>query len=306
MNATTDNLKLRRIGVYALMVCIGLFGCTSIIVFTIGLDEKWNLKRWIGLNALFWSLFFLSLILFDVGRRKWYGGAYKKMVVKEAAKGVVDSATYFGKKGLQKKYVIGTGQIMVGDTYRSEDLVEGMYHGISFRRADVYTAFCGKRWVRVLFQGAWYILSFKKQFPDVQIISRDFRNEVPKGNDLLTAQEYMVHKFETGWERFDANYRCICRDVEQTKRFLTPQLAEAMLAIKDELFCPVMLGVSDNRMNLILWTSRNHMEPPFFGKIDPKEEIEQTAAELGTARRLIDALGIEKVVSEEENGLWQL
>ncbi|MBO7631464.1 MAG: hypothetical protein J6S78_03945 [Lachnospiraceae bacterium] len=45
MNATTDNLKLRRIGVYALMVCIGLFGCTSIIVFTIGLVEKWNLKR---------------------------------------------------------------------------------------------------------------------------------------------------------------------------------------------------------------------------------------------------------------------
>ena len=137
--------------------------------------------------GILWWRFYVNL--------KSYKEMYKELVVKKAAEGMFDNFQYSPKVGFDREEIRETGIMNMGNRYNSEDMVDGSYKGVTFRRADMYIAEhhqSGKNSYTIVFlRGTWLSFTYNKRFlTDVQIMSNDFHHGRPpsqirdRGHDL--------------------------------------------------------------------------------------------------------------------------
>ena len=235
------------------------------------------------------------------GRLKDYAKSYKSAVVDRAAQGLFDSYRYEPEKGYDKDEITETGLMSMGNIYKSEDMLEGSYKGVDFRRADAYIAqlySTGKSsYVIVFLQGTWLTFTYNKEFSsDLQIRTNRFNFANTKTGRLFNSEDERRHTFETENMEFNKVFRCTCQNDSEAFYLLTPQMMQMLLQLHDEFGCEFMLGFVRNRLHFAINSGKNNMEPPVFSSTSLEYETEKVRKELKIITNIVDTLAIDRQI----------
>lgn len=246
--------------------------------------------------GIFWVLFCRC--------NKAYRKAYKSVVVDQAAQGMFDRYLYSPEAGFSSDEIRATGIMNMGNRYNSEDLIEGTYKGVSFKRADMYIAHYhsnGKSSYTVVYlRGTWLTFTYNKNFiSDLQIMSKGFGYSNKKTSRLFTLKEERRHKFETENEEFNAQFTCTCQNDAEAFYLLTPHVMQMLMLLKTEFGCEFMVGFVQNRLHFAINSGNNNMEPPLFSSTSKEAEVEKTRRELKIITNIVDSLAIDRKIFAE-------
>ena len=241
--------------------------------------------------GILWWRFYVNL--------KSYKAMYKEVVVAKAAEGMFENFQYSPKVGFDREEIRATGIMNMGNRYNSEDMVDGTYKGVSFRRADMYIAEhhqSGKTSYTIVFlRGTWLSFTYNKRFlTDVQIMSNDFRYGNKKTSRLFVSEADRRHKFETEDITFNRLFTCTCQNDAEAFYLLTPRVMQMLQLLKSEFGCPYMVGFVNNRLHFAINSGKNNMEPPILEEISFEREVEKTRRELRIIANIIDSLAINR------------
>lgn len=237
-------------------------------------------------------------------RQKEFRSAYKQLVINNAAAGMFDRYLYSPEAGISRDDIAATGIMSLGNRYSSEDMVEGVYKGVSFRRADMYIAdhrSTGKSSYTVVYlRGSWLTFQYNKKFlADLQVCTKDFGYERAKTSRLFNSKEERRHKFETESIEFNRAFDCNCQQDAEAFYLLTPRVMQMLLLLKDEFDCPFMVGFVNNQLHFALNSGKNNMEPSVFGELNYTAEIEKNRRELKIITNIVDSLAIDRQIFTE-------
>jgi len=295
-NRTTKNgLTLGQIGMMALYGLMFLCACGELVINMLSKMDQIGRENGMRKFAL-WELGTLCvltvLLIACIVLRRRFDVSYKTKIVKQAAAGLPGTFHYYGLKGLERGYIEKTGFVTLGKVFSSEDLVEGSYRGISFRRADVCSTDRKKQPTKIFIKGAWFIFSYNKPFKsELRIESEGFNEE--RRNLLSGSTNYGADVITENWT-FNELFRCTAKDSNEASTLLSPQMTQLMVDLQKQLACPMMAATYNNQLVLILKTGRDHMETSIIKPMDSEEEIKKTREELDIACRLIDAFRVEE------------
>lgn len=297
-----DEMKREKNG---LMIFGGLAGVLTIF----GFFMPFIVAAAGGIPNMAWLLALIPaaiLWLFFYKRYQQFRTSYKTLVVDRAAQGMFDKYSYYPKVGFDREEIRATGIMSMGNRYNSEDLVEGSYKGVTFRRADMYIAqhtSTGKSsHTTIYLRGSWLCFSYNKSFnSDLQIISKDFSFSNKRTSRLFTRKEDRRHTFETEDVEFNKMFTCTCQTDTEAFYLLTPRIIQMLKLLRTEFGCPFMLGFVDNKLHFAIKSGKNHMEPPVLGSLNPDKEVETTRRELKTICNIIDSLSIDRDIYKEES-----
>ena len=237
-------------------------------------------------------------------RQKEFRSAYKQLVINNAAAGMFDRYLYSPEAGISRDEIAATGIMSLGNRYSSEDMVEGVYKGVPFRRADMYIAdhrSNGKSSYTVVYlRGSWLTFQYNKKFlADLQVCTKDFGYERAKTSRLFNSKEERRHKFETESIEFNRAFDCNCQQDAEAFYLLTPRVMQMLLLLKDEFDCPFMVGFVNNQLHFALNSGKNNMEPSVFGELNYTAEIEKNRRELKIITNIVDSLAIDRQIFTE-------
>ncbi|MBO4280655.1 MAG: DUF3137 domain-containing protein [Lachnospiraceae bacterium] len=297
-NTGWEELQREQNGIRILALCTGGFILFGFILFF------WQAMSF--RMPLFGVLFIIMGFVFGILVWKRYTGfksLYKTLVVNKAAEGLFDRYIYDPNAGFSSDEIRATGIMAMGNRYKSEDTVEGIYKGVTFRRADIYIAqhtSNGKSsHTTIYIQGTWIEFDYNKSFnTDLQILSKDFSFSNKKSSRLFTRAAERRHAFQTESEEFNRLFTCTCQDENEAFYLLTPRLMQMLQLLKTEIGRPFMLGFVNNRLHFVISSHADHMEPSVFGSLDFKVEVEQVRRELMIIRNVIDSLAMDRRLFE--------
>ncbi|MBR5713041.1 MAG: DUF3137 domain-containing protein [Lachnospiraceae bacterium] len=289
-----ENLKRKQNG-------IRLFLAVSVVVSIVILYLFFKGAKSMGNPMLIFFGIFLCIVpwVLFYQKRKLYRNEYKEFVVNRAAQGMFDNYLYSPKAGFDSGEIRATGIMMLGNRYHSEDMVEGVYKGVNFRRADMYIAQhvqSGKSSYTIVYlRGSWLTFTYNKRFiSDLQIRTKGFRYAFKKTSRLFTREADRRHSFETENVAFNNEFECTCQEDTEAFYLLTPHVMQMLMLLKCEFGCEFMVGFVNNQLHFALNSGKNHMEPPTIKSINPDYEIEVTRRELKVITNIVDSLAIDR------------
>lgn len=299
MNGWNDLKEYKTRSMIALVLA-GIFAIGGMIVpFII------TATRTTYMNPLLWMLFgwggAIIIGLCSMKTIKTYRKEYKDRVVAQAAGNMFDNYQYFPFAGIEKEEVAMTNMMMMGNRYNSEDLVEGSYKGVPFRRADMYIAqhtSNGKSsHTTVYLRGTWIVFRYNKNFnTDLQIASKDFGYEKKNTSRLFTRSTTRRHAMQTEDMEFNGMFECTCQNETEAFYLLTPRVMQMLKLLRNELRAPIMVGFVNNMLHFAISSRKNHMEPPIFGSLNPALAVEEARVELKAICNIIDAFSMDRSI----------
>lgn len=256
--------------------------------------------------------FVMVLALVPVGILWWifttklkaYKAMYKSVVVDRAAQGMFDRYVYSPEAGFSQEEIRATGIMSMGNRYDSEDMLEGSYKGVTFRRADIYIAqhhSNGKSSYTVVYlRGTWLTFTYNKMFlSDLQIRTKGFRYSDKKTSRIFTRESERRHSFETESVEFNDAFECTCQNDSEAFYLLTPRVMQMLLLLKDEFGYDFMVGFVQNRLHFAINSGKNNMEPPVFSGTSLGAEVETVRRELKIITNIVDSLAIDRDIFKE-------
>lgn len=233
-----------------------------------------------------------------------YRKEYKALVVNRAAAGMFDEYNYYPGMGFDYKEIQATGIMYMGNRYKSEDLVEGRYRGVPFRRADMYIAqhtSTGKSsHTTVYLRGTWMVFSYNKSFvSDVQVASKAFGFSNKKTSRLFNRSGERRHKLETEDLEFNRMFDVTCQNDAEAFYLLTPRVMQMLKLLQADFMHPFMVGFVNNSLHIAVSSGKDTMEPTIYKALKPELEIEKTRRELRAICNVIDSLAIDRDIFKE-------
>lgn len=300
MNVSWDELQKMQNGVRLLGIVSGIVTFVGIL-FTIAAFRTPPTGLLVLAGATMAAV--IGWVTFS-RRQKEFRSAYKQLVINNAAAGMFDRYLYSPEAGISRDDIAATGIMSLGNRYSSEDMVEGVYKGVSFRRADMYIAdhrSNGKSSYTVVYlRGSWLTFQYNKKFlADLQVCTKDFGYERAKTSRLFNSKEERRHKFETESIEFNRAFDCNCQQDAEAFYLLTPRVMQMLLLLKDEFDCPFMVGFVNNQLHFALNSGKNNMEPSVFGELNYTAEIEKNRRELKIITNIVDSLAIDRQIFTE-------
>ena len=297
-NATWQDVQREQNG-------LRITGALAILSFIIGIFAMfYSVMHFHGSFIGMWLFVvaFIFMILF-VRRVGHFRSMYKSIVVAKAAENLFDRYEYFPKNGFSYEEIRASGIMAMGNRYKSEDTIEGIYKNVPFRRADMYIAqhtSNGKSsHTTVYLRGTWMTFSYNKTCQsDLQILSKDFSFSNTHTSRLFTRAADRRHTFVTEDMAFNEAFTCTCQDESEAFYLLTPRIMQMLLLLRTEIGKPFMLGFVDNRLHFVISSHEDHMEPSVFGKCDLNVEVEKVRRELMVIRNVIDSLAMDRQLFE--------
>lgn len=247
----------------------------------------------------------LILVLLSMKPVKQYRRGFKERVVAEAAANMFDNYQYYPFAGIEREEVAMTNMMMMGNRYKSEDLIEGTYKKVPFRRADMYIAqhtSNGKSsHTTVYLRGTWIIFRYNKDFKaDLQIASKGFSYEKKNTSRLFTRSTTRRRPMQTEDIEFNGMFECTCQNESEAFYLLTPRVMQMLKLLQAELRAPIMVGFVNNMLHFAISSKKNHMEPPIFGSLNPARAIEEARVELKAICNIIDAFSMDRGIFRGE------
>ena len=294
MNNNWEDVERKQNGV-RIFAMLGIMITVLAVLYGISASVRAN-SPWVMLIVLagcgiLWWVFSTRL--------KTYKAMYKNIVVNRAAQGMFDRYVYSPEVGFDREEIRATGIMSMGNRYGSEDMLEGSYKGVTFRRADIYIAqhhSNGKSSYTIGYlRGTWLTFTYNKEFvSDVQIRTKGFRYSDKKTSRLFTKATERRHSFETESVEFNRAFECTCQDDSEAFYLLTPRVMQMLLLLKDEFGCDFMVGFVRNRLHFAINSGKNNMEPPVFSSMSLEAEAETVRRELKIITNIVDSLAIDR------------
>lgn len=251
-----------------------------------------------GVAIFFVAMFVATKIM--SGASKEYTAAYKEYFVKKSLESVFTDLKYLPNKGLNRDVIANTGMLYMGDTYSSNDYVEGKYKDVGFVQADVHiqkeyetTDSHGDTTTHyvTLFKGRWMVFEFNKKFKaDVQVCEKGFGSN--KTGDLFSASKYEKVKMES--EKFNKKFNVYAKDAHEAFYILTPSLMEKIEKLEDQNSGKILLCFVDNKLHVGLYDHTNSFEPvSCFAELSEEEIKNIVSTDVSKITMFVDELGLD-------------
>ena len=275
----------------AINIVISVVGVIYSIVASASHNSPLSFFIALAVCVVLWWFYYIRL--------KSYKAMYKGIVVDRAAQGMFDRYVYSPEVGFDRDEIRATGIMSMGNRYSSEDMLEGSYKGVTFRRADMYIAqvnSTGKSTYTIVYlRGTWLTFTYNKEFAwDLQIRTKGFRYSNKKTSRLFNSADERRHSFETESEEFNKEFECTCQNDTEAFYLLTPRIMEMLLLLKSEFGCDFMVGFVRNRLHFAINSGKNNMEPPVFSGTSLEYETETVRRELKIITNIVDSLAIDR------------
>ena len=215
-----------------------------------------------------------------------YKNAYKEYVrffknefIAGLIRGLIPDAVYEPNSGFDRQMISGTGLMMMGNIYHSEDYIRGSYDGVPFERADVLiqdesTDSDGNTSTTTYFRGRWMVFeSNKNTSADLQIIGKGF-GYARRKKGIFTRKAERRHVLKTEDESFNKKFDVLCQDDSEAFYLLTPAVMQSLMNLLQRLDGKVMVGFVDNRVHVAVNSGKDSLEPSLFRAFSEKDMAE--------------------------------
>lgn len=246
----------------------------------------------------------LVYLIFVRKRMREYRDFYKRNYVNAMIRSVIPSAQYHPEQGFPSRMINQTGLIMMGNIYKSEDLIEGDHNNVHFRRADLliedeYRDSDGDTHTVTYFKGRWMIFESNKYFEaDLQVIQKGF-GHARRRTGIFTRKVDRRHAFETEDVTFNNQFKCLCQNESEAFYLLTPVLMQGLMRLAAESDGKVMVGFVDNLIHVAIQSSKDYLEPPVFHKVSDKEILD-IQKEIHAVTSFVEGLRLDRKIFMQE------
>lgn len=239
----------------------------------------------------------LGIIAFAVGLgiassrsaiAKKYSRDYKKPLVETLLKKWYDDATYEEYGGLPLAEIMNSGLLTRRpDRWHMEDLIQGSYHGVSFRTCDVhleemhqYTDSKGNthtEWI-TFFRGRWYQFFLNRSFNTVIRIK-----EKKRIKEMVTRG---LNKVEVESIDFTDKFMAYALDEHQFFYIFTPVVVEKMMQLEKMHKGQFMFSLEGNTVNFGIDDNRDYLEIKLKTPLTP-EAIENYESQVNIMAAIV-------------------
>ena len=231
---------------------IRLFSLTLfLIVLTFVVSLFFNLSvETVGILASAMLALVLAISLLIALTVTRYKKLCKNNLMKELLEDSYASVSYRDKDGFTEEEITKSGMIMMGNCFRSANLVKGERGDISFEMADVTVSRKtpnGKGYHTVtFFDGCWMTFHLNKSFgTTLHIKEKGFSGNQSPGRKPLSL--VLIENRE-----FNRFFRVYAEDEERARYILSPLLMEAILTINASLQGDLMIAFSENTVHVAI------------------------------------------------------
>lgn len=243
--------------------------------------------------------YFLSLAV-TIPTKKEYHSVYKSLLVSEALKTTFDEFKFYPSLGIGQNEIRYTNMMQLGNRYKSEDYIKGIYKGVPFEQSDVLiqnVTSTGKTTTTVTyFMGRWMIFEFNKNFCcDLQVREKGFSYSKRKRGIFVSDNEKM-HKIEFEDVDFNNRFNVFGQNNEEAFYLLTPQIMEAMRELQEKTDGKIMFCFVHNKLHVAVNNGKDSFNPPIFKRLDIQEECMQINNEIRLITQFIDVLSLDKTI----------
>lgn len=246
----------------------------------------------------------IAMILSHTKQVHAYTKAYKEKLVVGFLSAKIEDLCFDPAQGIAEKTVKSVKMVDTGNLYESNDLIEGVYHGVRLCQSDLSiqqrTGSGKNSTTRTYFRGRWLILEFDNSFAaDLQVRDRTFRNTLKPGG--RGSKSGKMTEIETDSQQFNEVFKVYAKDENAALAILTPQLMEALLQARTQAGGQVLFGFVGNRLHIAVNNQRDSFEPSVWKPIDPSIVGREIVADVKLITDLIDTLCIDNGLFGEGN-----
>lgn len=219
-----------------------------------------------------------------------YRLAYKLYFSEKTLEKVLDTYTYYPKKGIEKAFLQSLNCIHFGNVYRSEDLVIGTHDRVGIMQADLlirYVSNDDDHHSETYFEGRWTIADYPKKFESSLIIV---------GNRLrsLIRPPRGYHKTEVESIEFNKRFDVYAKDGMEMFYILNPKVILKMQTMAEK-YGNYIVFIFDNQKLHIGVSAPDSFEPQNTkAPLTEAEEIKRLSSESSLITDLIHELELEK------------
>ena len=247
-------------------------------------------------------LFIAFLIVLIIGTKanKEYRSYYKTHYIDSMIQSAIPGGQYQPDQGIPSAMISSTGLIMMGNVYRSEDLIIGTYNDVEFQRADLEiqdqtTDSEGHTQTTTYFRGRWMVFESNKYFQsDLQIIQKGFAY-AKKRTGIFTKMSNRRHAIETEDMAFNKTFKCLCQNDQEAFYLLTPSLMQGLMKLEAESDGKIMVGFVHHQIHVAIKSNKDSLEPPVFHKVSDKD-IREIQREIHAVTSFIEELRIDNKI----------
>jgi hypothetical protein len=257
----------------------------------------------IGLGLLYVVCFLAGIVLLVFVRSKREGDYkeyFKDTFVRSLLQNMIPGSDYEPKNGFPREFIRGTGLMLMGSIYNSEDYIKGTYNGVAFERADVViedesTDSDGNTTTTTYLRGRWMVFESNKDFSaDLQIVQKGF-GYANRRKSIFVKKVDRRHEFQTEDEEFNKKFQCLCQNESEAFYLLTPGIMQGLMKLAAEADGKIMVGFVDNRLHVVVNSRKDSLEPPIFRAFSEKD-FEEVKREFYAITSFVETVNLDRKI----------
>jgi len=257
----------------------------------------------IGLGLVYFVLFLVGVVFLVFVRSKReadYKEYFKDSFVRSMLQSRIPGSEYEPKNGFPKEFIRGTGLMLMGSIYNSEDYIKGTYNGVAFERADVViedesTDSDGNTTTTTYLRGRWMVFESNKDFnADLQVVQKGF-GYANKRKSIFVKKVDRRHEFQTEDEEFNKQFQCLCQNESEAFYLLTPGVMQGLMKLAAEADGKIMVGFVDNRLHVVVKSGKDSLEPPLFRAFSEKD-FEDVMREFNAITSFVETVNLDRKI----------
>ena len=257
----------------------------------------------IGLGLLYVVCFLAGIVLLVFVRSKREGDYkeyFKDTFVRSLLQNMIPGSDYEPKNGFPREFIRGTGLMLMGSIYNSEDYIKGTYNGVAFERADVViedesTDSDGNTTTTTYLRGRWMVFESNKDFSaDLQIVQKGF-GYANRRKSIFVKKVDRRHEFQTEDEEFNKQFQCLCQNESEAFYLLTPGVMQGLMKLAAEADGKIMVGFVDNRLHVVVNSRKDSLEPPIFRAFSEKD-FEEVKREFYAITSFVETVNLDRKI----------
>jgi len=214
---------------------------------------------------------------------KMLSNDFKAKYVTQEINKVFANSRYHHDLGFTEEEVIESNLLKNRDRYKSEDLIEGLYEGVTFKCSDVEqkeVRGSGKnRRVVTVFQGRFYEFDFPKIFKhDLMLLQPDTYRPFSSFRKVNTES---IH--------FNSEFKIYAENEHEAFYILTPDFMEKLIYFDRKYLDKISFSFKHNKLYVAVDTRKDYFDIKAFKKVD-SSIFEEYQEELKDIQELVNIL----------------
>ena len=234
---------------------------------------------------------------------KTFKQEFKTIFVLNSLKKYFENLTYNAEKGFDESLVEKNNMIDTGDSFHSNDYIEGTYKNINFSQSDIHIEEKHEEedsdgnkkevWVTT-FLGRLMIFDFNKTFKaNLQVVSNHFY-----ARSLKNKIKYNKIKLED--PEFNKAFTVYAENEHEAFYILTPHFMDRIKEITNKLNCEIMFFFTDNKLHIAINNSKDSFEWNVLKPINEQTIEENITKDIKVITDFIDELNLNNDLFRKE------